>query len=375
MTKRLLSIRMWLMLLATVLVFGGVLAMQWYGSVKMHEAMDNMPAQTVTITAGEATTAPWQSSVQAVGTLAAIRGAELATEVPGTVVDIFFDNGAAVAANDAILALNSATDRAELAELQAAMELAELELRRAHNLVAQRNISEAELDRRASELEQVRARVNAQRARIEQKTLRAPYSGRLGIRRFNMGDYVQAGETIIELQALDRLYANFKLPEQYSRQVSTGMPVRARVRALGGEAFEGTVTAIAPVVDPNTRNFTVQATLDNREDVLRPGMTANLSLPLGERTEQVIVPRTAISYRPYGNSVYLIKEAEQGLTVSQRFVTLGAVRGDMVAIEEGLAPGERIATSGILKLDSGVPVVVDNSIEPDASLSHAPDND
>ncbi|MDZ7783850.1 MAG: efflux RND transporter periplasmic adaptor subunit [Halioglobus sp.] len=298
MKKRLFSLRMWLMLLVTALVFGGVLAMQWYGSMKMHEAMDNMPAQTVTITAGEATTARWQSSVEAVGTLAAIRGSELATEVPGTVVDIFFDNGAEVAANDAILALNSATDRAELVELQAAMALAELELRRAHNLVEQRNISEAELDRRASELEQVRARVNAQRARIEQKTLRAPYAGRLGIRRFNVGDYVQAGETIIELQALDRLYVNFKLPEQYSRQVSTGMPVRARVGALGGEQFEGTVTAISPVVDPNTRNFAVQGTLVNREDLLRPGMTASLSLPLGERTERVIVPRTAISYRP-----------------------------------------------------------------------------
>ena len=374
MKKRLFSLRMWLMLLVTVLVFGGVLAMQWYGSMKMHEFMDNMPAQTVTITAGEASTARWQSSVAAVGTLAAISGAELATEVPGTVVDVFFDNGAEVAAGDAVLALNSAVDRAELAALEAEKVLAELELRRAHNLREQRNISEAELDRRASELEQVRARANAQRARIGQKTLRAPYAGRLGIRRFNVGDYVQAGETIIELQALNRLYVNFKLPEQYSRQVSTGMPVRARVGALGGEQFEGTVTAIAPVVDPDTRNFAVQGTLVNREDLLRPGMTASLSLPLGERAEQVIVPRTAISYRPYGNSVYVVKEAEQGLTVSQRFVTLGAVRGDMIAIEEGLEPGERIATSGLLKLDSGVPVVIDNSIEPDDSLAPAPDN-
>lgn len=374
MTKRFFSIRMWLMLFATVLVFGGVLAMQWYGSVKMHEAMDNMPAQTMTITAGEATTARWQAAVEAVGTLAAIRGAGLATEVPGTVVDIFFDNGAEVAANDAILALVSAVDRAELAALEAARGLADLELRRAHNLVEERNISEAELDRRASELEQVRARVNAQRARIEQKTLRAPYAGRLGIRRFNVGDYVQAGETIIELQALDRLYVNFKLPEQYSRQVSTGMPVRARVGALGDEQFEGTVTAIAPVVDPNTRNFAVQATLVNREQLLRPGMTAAMSLPLGEVTERVIVPRTAISYRPYGNSVYVVREAEKGLTVSQRFVTLGAVRGDMIAIEEGLAPGERVATSGILKLDSGVPVTIDNSIEPDDSLTPVLDN-
>tara|TARA_R110000772_G_scaffold204812_2_gene314965 strand:- start:76168 stop:77301 length:1134 start_codon:yes stop_codon:yes gene_type:complete len=372
--KVLFSLRMWLMLLVTLLVFGGLFGMQWFGNKKMNEFMDNMPVQPATVTAMEAGTALWRDSVESVGTLVAIRGAELATEVPGTVETIHFENGAAVNAGDAIITLNSAPDRAQLAELQAAAELARLELERARRLVAQRNISESELDQRSSLLEQARARVAAQQARIEQKTLRAPYAGRLGIRQYNVGDYVQAGDTVIALQALDSLYVNFSLPEQYSQQVAAGMPVQARLEALDGRIFEGTVTAISPVVDPNTRNFTLQATLPNPEELLRPGMFARLVLPIGIELERVVVPQTAIAYRPYGDSVYVITEQDGALRVSQRFVTLGPVRGDLVAVEEGLDPGERVATSGLLKLDGGMTVNVDNSSPPAAELDPQPDN-
>ncbi|WP_162846115.1 efflux RND transporter periplasmic adaptor subunit [Seongchinamella sediminis] len=374
MNKVLFGKRMWAILLATLLIFGGLLGMQWFGRMKMNESMDNMPVPTAIITASEAGTARWQSAVSSVGTLASIQGAELATEVPGTVQEIFFDNGAEVSKGDIIMTLDSAPDRAELAALEAASELAQIELRRANSLAAQRNISKSELDQRASQVDQARARFEAQKARIEQKTLRAPYSGRLGIRRYNVGDYVQAGDTFIELQSLAKLYVNFTLPEQYSRQVATGMPVQATLQALGGEAFDGVVTAIAPVVDPETRNFALQATLVNRDDLLRPGMFASLNLPLGGEMKRVVVPQTAIAYRPYGNSVYVIKSAGEGLTVSQRFVTLGPVRGDMVAIEKGLQPGERIATSGLLKLDTGTPVEIDNSVQPASSLTPRPDN-
>lgn len=376
MKKALFGKRMWLMLLGTLLVFGGVLAMQWYGGQKMNEYMDNMPVEPATITAAQAGTASWRDTVESVGTLVAIRGAELATEVPGTVEDIHYENGARVEAGAAILSLASAPDRADLEALEAARELAAIERRRADSLLEQRNISKSELDQRASQLEQSQARVEAQKARIEQKTLRAPYSGRLGIRRYNVGDYVQAGATIIELQALDRLYVNFSLPEQYSQQVKQGMLVQARLEALDGETFEGEVNAISPVVNPNTRNFTVQAILENRDDLMRPGMFARLSLPIGIEVERVIVPRTAIAYRPYGNSVYVVEEGEgeEKATVSQRFVTLGPVRGDMISIEEGLNPGETVATSGLLKLDSGLPVVINNAIQPSSSLDPQPDN-
>ncbi|WP_205622634.1 efflux RND transporter periplasmic adaptor subunit [Haliea salexigens] len=372
--KFLFGLRMWLMLLVTLLVFGGLFGMQWFGNKKMNEFMDNMPVQPATVTAMEAGTALWRDSVESVGTLVAIRGAELATEVPGTVETIHFDNGAEVAAGAAILTLNSAPDRAQLEELQAAADLARQELERARRLVEQRNISESELDQRVSLLQQAKARVAAQQARIEQKTLRAPYAGRLGIRRFNVGDYVQAGDTVIALQALDSLFVNFSLPEQYSQQVEAGMPVEARLEALDGRTFAGTVTAISPVVDPNTRNFALQATLPNPEELLRPGMFARLVLPIGIELERVVVPQTAIAYRPYGDSVYVIEERDGELRLSQRFVTLGPVRGDMVAVEEGLDPGERVATSGLLKLDGGMPVKVDNSSTPAADLDPLPDN-
>lgn len=374
MKRGLFSKRMWLMLLATVLVFGGLLGMQWFGRMKMNEFMDNMPVPPATVTAAAATTASWRDSVRSVGTLVSISGAELATEVPGTIDRIHFDNGATVEKGDIILTLDSAPDRAELKALEAASQLAEIELRRANRLVAERNISEAEIDQRSSQLDQALARVEAQKARIEQKTLRAPYSGRLGIRRYNVGDYVQAGDTIIELQSLDRLYINFTLPEKHSSDVETGMPVIASFKALGGREFTGELTAIAPIVDPDTRNFALQATVANDEDLLRPGMFASLDLPIGLEVDRVIVPRTAIAYRPYGNSVFVVEKQGDGHTVSQRFVTLGPVRGDMVAIEEGLDPGETVATSGLLKLDSGVPVVIDNSVTPADSLDPRPEN-
>ncbi len=374
MKKFLFGKRMWLMLLATVLVFGGLFGMQWYGQQMMNQAMDNMPRQTVTITAAAAEQVQWQPGVDAVGTLAPINGAQLTVEVPGIIDRVNFDNGATVAAGDVILELSAAPDRAELAVLQAAQALAASELRRAESLLRERNISESELDRRASELDQARARVAAQSARIEQKMLRAPFAGRLGIRRFNVGDYVLAGEPIVELQALDRLYLNFTLPDHYIPELAPGMALQARVQALGADIFAGTLSAIAPGVDPDTRNIALQAIVANPQEVLRPGMFARVSLALGLPRQQVVVPATAISYRPYGNSVYVLAEIDGQATVRQRFVELGPARGDMIAVTSGLEAGELVATSGLLKLDGGVPVRVDNALPPASSLQPEPEN-
>lgn len=369
--------RMWVILLATLLVFGGLFAMQWYGSKMMNEAMDNRPRDTVTISATEAESVSWQSTVSAVGTLSPINGAALATEISGIVERIFFDNGESVSAGDVILELRTAPDRAELRALEAAAELARLESERARSLVDERNISRSELDRRATELDQALAQVSAQEARIEQKRLRAPFDGRLGIRRYNVGDYVVAGDTVIELQSLDRLYVDLTLPDRYSGRVEPGMEIDLLVPAIGDTvdtAYPAVINAVAPTVATETRNFALQAIVENADGVLRSGMFARLTLPLGEPTDQIVVPATAISYRPYGNSVFVVEDAEGTQTVSQRFVTLGGTRGDMIAVIEGLRAGETVATSGLLKLGSGVPVSIDNAIEPDASEQPAPDN-
>ncbi|MDO8862665.1 efflux RND transporter periplasmic adaptor subunit [Haliea sp. E1-2-M8] len=374
MKKFLFGKRMWLMLLATLLVFGGLFGMQWYGQQMMNRAMDNMPQQVVTITAAAAERVQWQPTVDAVGTLAPIDGAQLALEVPGIIARVNFDNGATVAAGDAILELSAAPDRAELAVLEAAQALAASELERAESLLRERNISESELDRRASELDQARARVTAQKARIEQKTLRAPFAGRLGIRRFNVGAYVLAGDPIVELQALDRLYLNFTLPDSYTPRLEPGMALQAQAQAMGPETFRGRLNAIAPAVDPDTRNIALQAIVDNPDELLRPGMFARVSLALGEPRGQIVVPATAISYRPYGNSVYVLAEQDDATTVRQRFVELGPTRGDMIAVASGLKAGEIVATSGLLKLDGGVPVQVDNTSPPASSLQPQPEN-
>lgn len=374
MKKFLFGPRMWVILLAAILVFGGLFAMQWYGARQMNEAMDNRPRDTVTVSAVEAESARWQSSVAAVGTLSPVNGAALATEVSGIVERIFFDSGEPVSAGDVILELRTAPDRAELKALQAAAELARLESERARSLVDERNISRSELDRRATELDQARAQVTAQEARIEQKRLRAPFDGRLGIRRYNVGDYVVAGDTVIELQSLDRLYVDLTLPDRYSGRVEPGMEIELLVPALGGTRFPAVINAIAPTVATETRNFALQAIVENSAGSLRAGMFARLTLPLGEPTDQVIVPRTAISYRPYGNAVYVVEEKNGAQVVSQRFVTLGGSRGDMVAIAEGLEAGETVASSGLLKLGSGVPVSIDNSITPDENQQPSPEN-
>ncbi|MCB1675624.1 MAG: efflux RND transporter periplasmic adaptor subunit, partial [Halioglobus sp.] len=324
MKRRIFATRMWLILLLALLVFGGVFAMQWYSGKMTNAMLDNMPRPTVTITASAAHLENWQPRIDTVGTFVAIHGAQLSAEVSGIVTRIHFANGSEVEAGDVIAELDLAPDRAELKALQAAQELAAIEMRRAANLLTQRNISKSELDRRESELDQSRANVEAQQARIEQKQLRAPFSGRLGIRQFNVGDYLVAGATFIDLQSLEKLYLNFTLPEQFSRQVATGLPVEARLEAFGEQVFHGELTAIAPSVNAQTRNFALQATLANPQQVLRPGMFARLSIPLGQEREQLLVPQTAVAYRPYGNSVYVVVSEDGQRRVVQRFVTLGA---------------------------------------------------
>ena len=376
-----MSKRMVVLLIAAVVVFGGLLGFKLIGGVMMNRYFDNMPMPAATVTATRAKTDVWISEVTAVGSVAAVRGANLTTEVGGIVEQIHFDNGAEVKAGDVILSLDSATDLAQLKALQAAERLAQLERDRVRLLFERKSISKSEYDKRQSELEQAQANVAAQQARLEQKTLRAPYAGRLGIRQVNVGQYVAAGDPIIGLQALDSVFVNFTLPEQRYREVKDGIVVRAQTDALGDTAFEGRISAIEPAIDADTRNFGVQATFANPQQLLRPGMFARVALNVGERHEVVVVPRSAISFNPYGNSVYVLapsdKKGADGkpqLVATQRFVRTGEARGDLIAIDGGLKVGETVATSGLLKLRSGANVVINNSVQPDANLAPTPDN-
>ncbi|GAB3111982.1 efflux RND transporter periplasmic adaptor subunit [Pseudomaricurvus hydrocarbonicus] len=372
---------MMVLLAAAVVVFGGVLGAKAYINRMMNEFFDDMPTPAVAISATQVSSDHWISEVKAVGTLVAVQGAELATQVSGIVETIHFDNGSEVKAGDVVMTLDSATDLAELKTLQAATRLAELERNRIKELLQRKSVSQSEYDQRQSQLEQAEARVVAQRARIEQKVLRAPYSGRLGIRQVNVGEFVSAGDPMIGLQALDPIFVDFTLPEQRYGDVHEGMIVTAHLDALGKEAFTGVVTAIEPVIDADTRNFKLQATFKNPQQRLRPGMFARIALNVGEERNVLIVPRTAISYKPYGNSVYILTPSdEQGedgkplFQVKQRFVTTGEARGSLVAIDEGVVLGERVVTSGLLKLSSGDMVTINNSVQPEAEAAPVPEN-
>ena len=372
MKKRLLSPRMWVLLILTGVVLGGLFFMQWFGHQKMNEFFDNMPPPDVAVSSAVAQKVEWVPTLEVAGSLVAVNGAQLTTEVAGIVQEIHHPNGAWVEAGEALVSLVAATDRAELNSLRATARLAEIELERVKTLFQSKTVSRSELDRRQSELDQAHANVAAQEARLEQKTLQAPFAGQLGIRRVNIGQYVGAGDPIIALQGLDPLYVNFTLPEQYSTRINTGQQTQVTVASASDEVIFGEITAIEPAVDAITRNFAVQATIRNPDGVLRPGMFASVEVPVGASAELVAIPATAVSHRSYGAVVYVLTPTEQDLyAVTQRFVTPGATLGDLLAVE-GLEVGETVASSGLLKLRAGGLTRINNSVLPEAELNPQP---
>ncbi|HEX2237301.1 MAG TPA: efflux RND transporter periplasmic adaptor subunit [Gammaproteobacteria bacterium] len=390
--------------IGAAVVFGGLLFVKSYGNKQMNAMFDSMPQPPVTVSAAKVQWARWPQEIKAVGSFAAVNGAELATEVGGNVNKIGFKNGQFVKAGEVLLQLDTEINIAQLKVLEAAARLAELELGRAERLIESRSVSEAELDAAQSRAEQARANVEAQRARIAQKTIVAPFDGVLGIRRVNLGQYVGAGTPVVSLQSLNPIFLNFMLPQQRLADVSIGQEVTAYVDAYPDLSFEGTVTAIEPRVEQSTRNFAVQASFQNPDGKLRPGMFARAMLEYGAPQHVLTVPQTAISFNPYGNSVYVVhkmnttthRQTEQGanagsqasagekqapsptsepaLTVTQRFVLTGSRRGDLIAIKEGLKAGEQVATSGLLKLRNDAVVNINNEVTPKAELTPTPPN-
>ena len=383
-----MSKRMIIMLVACAVVFGLVFGLKGMLNFGMNQFFDNMPMPAATITATEAVSDEWVLALDAVGTVRAVNGVEVTTQVAGEVEKIHFNSGDEVKEGAVLVSLDARTDSAQLKALEAAARLAEQEYERFQTLFKQGSISRSELDRRQSERDQAIATANAQRERVAQKTLRAPFSGKLGIRQVDLGQYLNPGNAVVTLQQLDPIYVNFSLPERDQTLLQPGLAVRASLSAMPGEMFEGEISAIEPGVDPATRNFNVQATFRNSEQKLRPGMFARISIRLADSEQVVVVPRTAIQYAPYGNSVYVITEqqseavegeetaapAEPTLIVKRRFVKTGSERGDLVAVTEGLQAGERVATSGLLKLRNDATVIINNEIEPSAEIDPRPDN-
>jgi membrane fusion protein, multidrug efflux system len=370
--------RMFWMLVLTALVFGSIFGFKWFGNKMMNQFFDNMPAPPATISSAVASSAEWTDRLEAVGTIVAVNGAQVTTEAAGVVDSIRFESGQEVKAGTVLLTLDTRTDIAELKALSAQAELARNELARFERLYGLESISKAELDRRQSEYDQAAARAAAQQARIAQKTIRAPFSGELGIRQVNLGQFVAPGNPIVSLQSLDPVYVNFSLPEQNLARLREGLVARLSVDAYPGEIFEGRISAIEPEVDTATRNVRIQATVPNPQRKLRPGMFSRLSLDFANSRTVILVPRTAISFAPFGNSVYVVTETGEGeqksRVVKRRFVKTGEIRGDLVEVTEGLKAGEEIASSGLLKLQNDTRVTINNSVQPSAEEAPTPPN-
>jgi membrane fusion protein (multidrug efflux system) len=387
--------RMFWMLLITLVVIGGVFGAKAVLNKGMNTFFDDMPQPPVAVTAFEARQERWSDREEAVGTFVAVNGTDVTTESGGVVKSITFEAGQPVKAGDVLVRLNTEGELAALRSLEAAARLAVTQRDRWRELGRDRLVSQAEVDQRAADAASTLAQADAQRAMIAQKVVRAPFDGLLGIRRINLGQYLNPGDPIVSLQSLDPVYLDFTLPEQRMGAVLPGTAVRATVDGLPGQTFEGRITAIEPGADAGTRNFRVQATFDNAERNLRPGTFARVGFDVGGERDVVVVPQTAVSFNPYGNAVYVIQDApadaeaeaaakaaaaESGqpagprLVVKQRFIRTGPTRGDLVAVVEGLKPGDRVVTSGLLRLRNDAVVTINDKVQPTAEAEPAPEN-
>jgi membrane fusion protein, multidrug efflux system len=321
----------------------------------------------------------WPASMTAIGTIEAVHGVMVSADLPGTVARINFDSGKPVREGEILVELDTRQERAQLAALEAQRDLARVNFGRMQGLVNAGVISRMDYDQATAQQKATEANVAEIRATIERKTIRAPFSGILGIRKVNLGQYLPAGSPVVSNQSLNPIYVNVGVPQQASAQVHVGRKLRVTTEDVAGKVFAGSVTAIDSEVDPTTRNIQVQATLSNPEGRLRPGMFVQVEMPLGASRAVIPLPASAINYAPYGDSVFVITDLKDpaGKTyrgVRQQFVKVEGARGDQVAVISGLNPGEEVVTSGVFKLRNGAAVQVNNKVQPGNSPAPKPED-
>jgi membrane fusion protein, multidrug efflux system len=361
--------RMLIMLGAVGILFGGLFGFKAFVGTKIREsiAAQGVPPQTVSTAKAQLT--EWQGEFQAVGTIRAVRGADMAPEVSGLITAIHFQSGQEVAEGAPLVQLNNESDVAKLQSLMAAVELAEANYDRDQKQLAIQAVSQAVVDADAATLKSAKAQVAEQRALVAKKLVRAPFAGRLGIRAVDVGQYVNAGTKLVTLQALDPVYVDFYAPQKSLGRLALGQKIVLKSDAFQGQEFPGDVSSIDPKVDPATRNVQVRATVRNPKRSLLPGMFATVVLASGGPQRFLTLPQTAVSYNPFGDTVFIVEESKGKdekvvLVAQQKFVTTGEARGDQVAILSGIKEGDTVVTAGQIKLRSGFPVIVNNAIQP-----------
>ena len=333
------------------------------------------PEAVTTIAAGQE---QWAATTSVIGSVTAVQGVTVSADLPGVVEEIAFESGRSVQAGQVLVRLDVSQERAQLSAADAQRDLARLNLDRMTQLREKQVVSQAEFDRATAEFKQADARAREIRAIIDRKQIRAPFTGVLGIRQINLGQYLTAGDPVVPLQSMDPVYVNFSVPQQDLGDLRVGAAVQASAESVAVIAA-GRVTAINSVVDEGTRNVQIQAEFRNPKGGLRPGMFVEVEAKLGAGSPTVTLPASAVSYAPYGNSIFVVRDLKgpDGKTyrgVEQRFVKLGASRGDQVSVVSGLKSGEEVVTSGVFKLRNGASVLVNNEIRPGNNPAPKPED-
>jgi len=364
------------LLLLVVLGLGGAKFMQIRAAMAQGAAWQPPPEAVSTTVAH---VEEWPSSLGAIGSVAAVQGVTVSADLPGIVERIEFESGRRVQAGDVLVRLDISQEREQLASAEAHRDLAHLDLDRSHQLLAKQVISQAEFDRAEAESKQAEAAVREIQARIERKTIRAPFSGLLGLRQVDLGQYLNGGDAVVPLQSMDPVYINFALPQQDMAALRIGAAVRVSAENIDVGRAEGVITAMNSIVDEATRNVQVQATFRNPTGRLRPGMFVRVEASLGRGATVIGLPASAVNYAPYGNSVFVVTDMKGAngkpyRGVEQRFVQLGPRRGDQVSVVSGLKPGEEVVTSGGFKLRTGAAVLIDNKLAPSNNPAPKPED-
>jgi membrane fusion protein (multidrug efflux system) len=361
--------RMLLMLVVVVGVLGGlgfVKYRQIQTAIAMGASFAPPPTAVTTVIAKRET---WPSTLNVIGTAQAIQGVTVSADLPGTVAKINFDSGKPVHAGDVLVELDTRQERAQLAQAEADRDLARINYGRQQQLVNEGVVARSDFDNAFAQQKNTEAKVGEIQATIDRKTIRAPFSGVLGLRQIDLGQYLAAGQAIVSLQSINPIYVNFGVPQQEAQRVQVGRVLNVSSDDLPGKQFSGRVTAVDSVIDQTTRNIQIQATLQNPGGKLRPGMFVQVAVGVGASRDVITLPASAVAYAPYGNSVYVVTDMKDPKGNSykgarQQFVTVNGTRGDQVAVVSGLKPGDEIVSSGTFKLRNGAPVVVNNSVLP-----------
>jgi membrane fusion protein, multidrug efflux system len=366
------------LLVAIFFVLGYFKVQQFMGFAAMAKA-GFFKAPPIAVTTTVASQSEWQPTLDTIGTVTAINGVTVSTDLAGIVDKIAFTSGTVVKTGDLLVHLNTDQEQAQLEQAQAQLALAQLTLNRDRDLLAKRTISQQDYDTAEATYRQNQATVDQFRALIARKTLRAPFDGVIGIRQVNLGQYLNTGDAVVSLQSFDPIYVNFTLPQQDLSKLAVGQQVDVRLDAYGDAVFPGQINAVNSMVDQATRNVQVQATLQNGEQKLRPGMFAKVSVILPQREQVIALPVSSVHYAPYGDSVFIVgddkdEDGKPIKSVKEQFVKLGTARGDLVAVVSGVKPGDEVVTSGVFRLKSGAAIIINNKVQPNSEASPTPAN-